>query len=298
MLNIGGHIMDFNEKLREYRKQSGLSQGKLAETLNVSRQAITKWESGNGMPDISNLKALSAVFNISVDELLSEEAVKLRYPYESIVEYDIDEIKHFDIKLGSVNHVKMRAGEGEKIKVQLVSDTIENLTELVKVKIDDIKRRIDVDVNRSKSLSEEIAKEHLSIFINLPEKYMGDTELAIHCEKLELFDIISEKFELDGEAKEIYIAGGNSHIELDNNSLMEIYVADYTGRIDVNQISAKSRLHVPHEYAFKAVKKGIRTKLLFEDRGHLVDDFSVSESENQIEINGINSELTIVKLSE
>ena len=99
--------MDFNEKLREYRKQSGLSQGKLAETLNVSRQAITKWESGNGMPDISNLKALSGVFNISVDELLSEEAVRPRYPYESIVEYDIDEIKHFDIKLGSVNHVKM-----------------------------------------------------------------------------------------------------------------------------------------------------------------------------------------------
>ncbi|MCQ5178270.1 transcriptional regulator, partial [Faecalibacterium prausnitzii] len=80
-------------------------------------------------------------------------------PYESIVEYDIDEIKHFDIKLGSVNRVKMRAGEGEKIKVQLVSDTIENLTELVKVKIDDIKRRIDVDVNRSKSLSEELVKE-------------------------------------------------------------------------------------------------------------------------------------------
>ena len=289
--------MDFNEKLREYRKQFGLSQGKLAETLNVSRQAITKWESGNGMPDISNLKALSAVFNISVDELLSEEAVKLRYPYESIVEYDIDEIKHFDIKLGSVNHVKMRAGEGEKIKVQLVSDTIENLTELVKVKIDDIKRRIDVDVNRSKSLCEELVKEHLSIFINLPEKYMGDTELTTHCEKLELFDIISEKFELDGEAKEIYIAGGNSHIELDNNFPMEIYVADYTGRIDVNQISAKSRLHVPHEYAFKAVKKGIRTKLLFEDCGNLVDDFSVAESENHIEINGINSELTIVKLS-
>ncbi len=52
----------------------------------------------------------------------------------------------------------MRAGEGEKIKVQLVSDTIENLTELVKVKIDDIKRRIDVDVNRSKSLSEGACK--------------------------------------------------------------------------------------------------------------------------------------------
>ena len=65
----------------------------------------------------------------------------------------------------------------------------------------------------------------------------------------------------------------------------------------MNQISAKSRLHVPHEYAFKAVKKGVRTKLLFEEHGNLVDDFSVAESENHIEINGINSELTIVKLS-
>ena len=104
--------MDFNEKLRGIENNLVIS-GEVAETLNVSRQAITKWESGNGMPDISNLKALSAVFNVSVDELLSEEAVKPRYPYESIVEYDIDEIKHFDIKLGSVNCVKMRAGRGE-----------------------------------------------------------------------------------------------------------------------------------------------------------------------------------------
>ena len=69
--------MDFNEKLREYRKQSGLSQGKLAETLNVSRQAITKWESGNGMPDISNLKALSGVFNVSVDEFFQKKRLDL-----------------------------------------------------------------------------------------------------------------------------------------------------------------------------------------------------------------------------
>ena len=57
--------MDFNEKLREYRTQSGLSQGKLAETLNVSRQAITKWESGNGMPDISNLRPFQ-VYSMSL----------------------------------------------------------------------------------------------------------------------------------------------------------------------------------------------------------------------------------------
>jgi len=115
----------------------------------------------------------------SFDELLSEEAVKPRYPYESIVEYDIDEIKHFDIKLGSVNHVKMRAGEGEKIKVQLVSDTIENLTELVKVKIDDIKRRIDVDVNRSKSLSEELVKEAIKAKEEAAKKRVEDDVKAL-----------------------------------------------------------------------------------------------------------------------
>ena len=48
--------MLFNEKLKLLRKENNLTQEDLSEKLNVSRQAITKWESGDGIPDIDNLK--------------------------------------------------------------------------------------------------------------------------------------------------------------------------------------------------------------------------------------------------
>ena len=65
--------MTFAEKLKDLRKQKGISQEQLAEKIYVSRQAITKWESGNGLPDIENLIAISSLFNESLDSLLSEE---------------------------------------------------------------------------------------------------------------------------------------------------------------------------------------------------------------------------------
>lgn len=65
--------MTLGEKLKEIRKRLGLSQEELAEILNVSRQAITKWENDGGLPDISNLQELSRVFGVTVDSLLKEE---------------------------------------------------------------------------------------------------------------------------------------------------------------------------------------------------------------------------------
>ena len=67
--------MEFNEKLQYFRKKSNLTQEELAEKLFVSRTAISKWESGRGMPSISSLKAISEVFNVSIDELLSSEKI-------------------------------------------------------------------------------------------------------------------------------------------------------------------------------------------------------------------------------
>ncbi len=64
--------MTLGQKLKEIRKRFGLSQESLAEIMNVSRQAITKWENDNGIPDISNLKELSNVFGISIDYLLDD----------------------------------------------------------------------------------------------------------------------------------------------------------------------------------------------------------------------------------
>lgn len=71
--------MKFNEKLKEYRKIFGLSQEKLAEKLNVSRQVITKWENDVRLPEISNLKCVAKLFGVSVDYLLDEER-DIEYP--------------------------------------------------------------------------------------------------------------------------------------------------------------------------------------------------------------------------
>ena len=60
------------EKLYKLRKNSGLSQEQLAEQLNVSRQAISKWESGTAIPESEKLIAISNYFDISVDYLLKD----------------------------------------------------------------------------------------------------------------------------------------------------------------------------------------------------------------------------------
>ena len=69
--------MKLCEKLYELRRAAGLSQEELAERLNVSRQAVSKWENGAAQPELSKLVELSRLYSVSVDELLSlEEAEK------------------------------------------------------------------------------------------------------------------------------------------------------------------------------------------------------------------------------
>ena len=64
--------MTFGEKLREARKEAGLSQEQFAQKLSVSRSAVAKWESDKGMPDVNNLKAMAQLLDVSVDYLLDE----------------------------------------------------------------------------------------------------------------------------------------------------------------------------------------------------------------------------------
>lgn len=63
--------MELNHKIQELRKQKGITQEELAESLYVSRTAISKWESGRGYPNIDSLKAIAKFFGVTIDELLS-----------------------------------------------------------------------------------------------------------------------------------------------------------------------------------------------------------------------------------
>ena len=67
--------MEFSEKLQELRKSRGLTQEELAEALYVSRTAVSKWESGRGLPNIDSLKEIAKFFSVTIDELLSAERI-------------------------------------------------------------------------------------------------------------------------------------------------------------------------------------------------------------------------------
>ena len=75
--------MKLDEKLVHLRKEKGLTQLELAEAVNVSRQAVSKWESGGGMPSTENLRGLSELYGVPVDYLLN----------------DLDDIVHEEEKL-------------------------------------------------------------------------------------------------------------------------------------------------------------------------------------------------------
>ena len=68
--------MRLDEKLVHLRKEKGLTQLELAEAVKVSRQAVSKWESGGGMPSTENLRSLSERYGVSVDDLLNESSEK------------------------------------------------------------------------------------------------------------------------------------------------------------------------------------------------------------------------------
>lgn len=69
--------MEFGEKVQLLRKESGMSQEKLAERLNVSRQAISKWEQGIVVPDTENIIQLSKFFQVPIEYLLLNECEQI-----------------------------------------------------------------------------------------------------------------------------------------------------------------------------------------------------------------------------
>ncbi len=65
--------MKLAEKIMALRKQRGWSQEELAQQLSVSRQSVSKWESGASMPDLDKILKMSEIFGVSTDTLLKEE---------------------------------------------------------------------------------------------------------------------------------------------------------------------------------------------------------------------------------
>ena len=65
----------FKEKIKKYRKDNNLTQEDLAKQLNVSRQAVSKWETGSSYPNIELLNDIAVLLNVSLDVLISKEEI-------------------------------------------------------------------------------------------------------------------------------------------------------------------------------------------------------------------------------
>jgi len=70
--------MEFHDKLRKLRKEQGMSQEELAQQLNVSRQAVSKWESGQGFPETDKLLVIGNIFAVSMDYLFKRQSQRNR----------------------------------------------------------------------------------------------------------------------------------------------------------------------------------------------------------------------------
>lgn len=288
-------------RIRELRKQAKLSQEMMAEKIGVSRQAITKWETGLGVPDIENLVAIADLFKLSLDELMGRdiehETLAKDYLYESVTEYDIDGKKDFDISFMGANKLKLYAYEGEKVKVILLSDTIADIQNELKTKIDDIKWKIDIDIKRVGNLSETVAKNELTIKILIPQLYMGEVELNGNTNILELKNLELDNIEFSGKSKEITLENIKSHIEIDTNEDAKLYVKNVEGALDINQLSATSKLYIASTDEFGFVTKGVLNKVLCKQ-----DMLNIKEASEEpklvIELNGIKSELSICHMED
>ncbi len=116
--------MTLNQKLVVLRKKAGITQGELAASLEVSRQSVHKWESGQCYPEVPKLIKLKEIFEVSIDDLL-DDGVEIALPEKK-----------------RVRSVRVEESIGEKIEVSTEENkqnknNAENIIEEIKVEVID-----------------------------------------------------------------------------------------------------------------------------------------------------------------
>ena len=280
--------MTLSNKLKDLRKQAGLSQEQMAERLNVSRQAITKWETDAGMPDIPNLVAIARLFAITVDELLGEGGAVPAAPdffYESVTEFDVSIAKRYDFQLGSAREITFSVDEHEKVRVRLASNTLKALANDVKVTIDGH----DVAIERAPDMTESQAREALYVFVSLPARFLEHTEVEALTEVFYLSGFTGHTLEFDGKAQRFVVSRCDAAIDINTAADMAIEYDVFSGRLDLNLVSSTASLHLPKGSRYSAAKKGSGNAVVFAE-GAAPDDDAAAHS---IQLRGFHAELVV-----
>lgn len=100
----------FGERFQRLRKEKGLTQDKIAEAVNVSSQAVSKWENDINMPDITLLLKLAELLGVTTDELLGKENHEVMIVKDPEMKKDI---------MKMMFRVRVNTKEGDKVNIQL-----------------------------------------------------------------------------------------------------------------------------------------------------------------------------------
>ncbi len=288
--------MQFGEKLKRIRTSNGLSQEQLAGRIGVSRQAITKWETNRGLPDFNNIISMAELFNVTIDELMMPRECERKAEdgiEESETIYDIDGGKHFDIHVGSVRTLSVGSCDDSKVHIKLKSDVLHDISSIYKVKIDEKKKRLDIDCQNKQAVSKFQAEQSLDIVILLPKDLTEHCEIAANAKTLYIENIKLNRLEYDGGAEHVYIKNTETSIELTGKTDYEIEISGSCTKLDVNQWFAKSLIHIKDINQYTIVNKGRKSKIYFIKDGIISEELIEAKGENIISTSGIRSELMI-----
>lgn len=108
------NMADVGQRISVFRKNAGLTQMELANRLGISYQAVSNWERGISMPDISNLSALAEILSVSIDEIISDKKIS------TILEHDGDNVENVSLTTDEFNAISPLL-PAEK-NIQLISD--------------------------------------------------------------------------------------------------------------------------------------------------------------------------------
>lgn len=285
--------MNFANKLKELRKQKGYSQEKLADEIGVSRQAITKWESGLGLPDIENIKIIASIFKMSIDNLLVEEYIPLKNDeclYQSETILDIDCSKAFDIQLGAFNKVDVLTSNDEKLHFIYKSNTVSSLDHIYKSKVCDIKSRIDIEIKRAKIINDKKSKEEVDVVILLPKEFVLGLEINTNANIVNIGKLGIDSFDLDGKYNTVN-ADVKGHIKLNTSSDVVFNILSLEGDAKMYLLKSIGTINISKDIDFN-LKKKKRANVQVIDSGEIVDIVD-KDTQNTISFEGIKSSLVI-----
>ena len=217
-----------NEKIVYYRKKNMLTQEELAYQLNVSRQTVTKWETGTIYPNIEYLIKLSNLFGVSIDYLVDE-----------LKDIEPDEKTTFEMKISvkskKVEKIEMNIKEDENITANIL---IENSENKVSIKVYDegdsiLELQIEKETNGNDVTYKIDVKTDLDT--ELADQEKAEIHLTVQYKNLATLDNVEENYELKLSTQDYYES--NTDLKLNYTN-----VKQFSSNIEIEGINGENAI--------------------------------------------------------